>query len=50
MPCWLRDAADPAASLLVGTRTELGAEPAMLLAPPRLLVGGWVDALVGERW
>lgn len=49
VPCWLRDAAGPAASLLIGTRTEPDDEPIVLLAPPRLLAG-FADALMGEWW
>ncbi len=49
VPCWLRDAAGSAASLLIGTRTEPDDEPVVLLAPTRLLAG-FADALVGERW
>ena len=49
VPCWLRDAAGPAMSLVIGTRRELDDEPIVLLAPPRLLAG-FADALVGERW
>jgi hypothetical protein len=48
VPCWLRDAAGPAASLSVGTRREPDDEPVVLLAPPRLLAG-FADALVGNH-
>ena len=48
VPCWLRGAAEPAGSLLVGTRAMRDVEPIVLLAPPRLLAG-FADALVGER-
>ena len=46
VPCWLRGAAEPAGSLLVGTRAMRDVEPIALLAPPRLLAG-FADALVG---
>jgi hypothetical protein len=49
VPCWLRDAADPEGSLLVGTGTEHDGEPVVLLASPRLL-SGFADAMVGKRW
>jgi hypothetical protein len=48
MPCWLRDDAGPKGSLLVGTGTATDGGPVVLLAPPRLL-GGFADAMVGER-
>ena len=48
VPCWLREAADPEGSLLVGTGTDHDSEPVVLLAPPRLLCG-FADAMVGER-
>ncbi len=48
VPCWLRDAADPEGSLLVGTGVEHDSEPVVLLAPPRLLCG-FADAMVGDR-
>jgi bifunctional DNA-binding transcriptional regulator/antitoxin component of YhaV-PrlF toxin-antitoxin module len=49
VPCWLRDAADPERSLLVGTGTDHDGEPVVLFAPLRLL-WGFADAMVGERW
>jgi hypothetical protein len=48
LPCWLRDVAEPAASLLVGARRGGDAGPLVLLASPRLLAG-FADELVGER-
>jgi bifunctional DNA-binding transcriptional regulator/antitoxin component of YhaV-PrlF toxin-antitoxin module len=48
VPRWLRAAAEPDASLLVGTGTGHVEGPVVLLAPTRLL-GGFADAMVGER-
>ena len=48
VPCWLRDAADPTGSLLVGTGTGPDGEPVVLFAPLRLLCG-FADAMVGDR-
>lgn len=48
VPCWLRDAADPERSLLVGTGTGHDGEPVVLLSPPRVLCG-LADAMVGDR-
>jgi hypothetical protein len=47
VPRWLRAAAEPDEALLVGTGTAKDG-PVVLLAPVRLL-GGFADALVGER-
>jgi hypothetical protein len=43
-----RAAAEPAGALLVGTGTEFDGGVVVLLAPSRLL-GGFADAMVGER-
>jgi bifunctional DNA-binding transcriptional regulator/antitoxin component of YhaV-PrlF toxin-antitoxin module len=48
VPRWLRTAAEPDGTLLVGIGTDHDGEPIVLLAPPRLL-DGFADAVVGER-
>jgi hypothetical protein len=48
VPCWLRDAAEPDGSLLVGTGTDHDGGPVVLFALPRLL-DGFADSMVGER-
>jgi hypothetical protein len=47
VPRWLAEAAEPAAGVLVATRSADEGGPVVVLAPPRVLVGV-MSGLVGE--